>query len=560
MRLRNLILSTLLAGATLVQAQDTVGRGLGAVPVPLTATLRDTVVCDSPGCGNVERLLLPTLFSVNPLTLAIEPASENTTGLVTSVYDPAATTQVLTLRDDLTWSDSHPVTAYDVLYTYVFLQGINGPFIVAMRVVDDTHLEVVFRVTDCAVPALANFTIRPYHEAAPDFREAIQAFDFSGDPEDRMNRFVAQNYVDTPSTEWVDGGIVLDNVNIQREVIDESQDYFWQLDESPVSLLVGLNDFSRFSTFDRFMWQRLNFLVSPPRYWWDELRARPDVDITPLPALERVYMVYPLADPTEPNHALDRDGNPIEQGNHPIFSDVRVRQAMQLAVDVPSLIDTVLNGHGTPLASYQPPASWAFDATLLPIANNLKAARRLLDEAGWRDTDGNGILNCVTCDYAEPDTELAFALNAGDTTQSTAYALADQLRRVGIRADVNYGSIYDVVTGSAALVTEASRRFDADSSRRFSTLADTGVLGNENFGSYANEEVERLLAEARSLPGCPVPQRAALYQQVDRLYQQDPPALWLYSVNDIIASRGIAGIVPSAYNALWNVETWKVRP
>lgn len=69
-----------------------------------------------------------------------------------------------------------------------------------------------------------------------------------------------------------------------------------------------------------------------------------------------------------------------------VTSDVRVRQAINLGIDRQAMIDHVLNGFGSPAYSvcdklpwYNPEAETDFDP---------EQAARLLDEAGWTETDG----------------------------------------------------------------------------------------------------------------------------------------------------------------------------
>jgi ABC-type transport system substrate-binding protein len=126
--------------------------------------------------------------------------------------------------------------------------------------------------------------------------------------------------------------------------------------------------------------------------------------------------------------------------------------------------------------------------------------------------------------------------------------------------DWDYSDPSFVDNGYAALIVDSGYNFDFDPSRNFSQLADGGILGNTNYGSYSNPDVESLLEQVRQNPTCSVPERADLLQQVDRLFQEDPPALWLFTVNEYMVTRGITGIQPSAYNPLWNLPDWTVRP
>jgi peptide/nickel transport system substrate-binding protein len=74
-----------------------------------------------------------------------------------------------------------------------------------------------------------------------------------------------------------------------------------------------------------------------------------------------------------------------------LFSDVRLRQALSLAVDVPKLVAEVTGGRGQPLATSLSPAAWAFTQSLTPTPPDLDRARQLLDAAGWTQPAGQTV-------------------------------------------------------------------------------------------------------------------------------------------------------------------------
>jgi peptide/nickel transport system substrate-binding protein len=79
------------------------------------------------------------------------------------------------------------------------------------------------------------------------------------------------------------------------------------------------------------------------------------------------------------------DGTPLGDG-HPALADVRVRAAVEHAIDRRVLVDRVLAGHGDPGAGYFPPtyAPWAWTPGASVRSHDPAAANRLLDAAGYR--------------------------------------------------------------------------------------------------------------------------------------------------------------------------------
>src|SRR5699024_8826321 len=85
-------------------------------------------------------------------------------------------------------------------------------------------------------------------------------------------------------------------------------------------------------------------------------------------------------------------------GAEPV-QDVRVRQAMSYAIDRQLLIDAILNGYGTPIATFFRPDMFGFDPSLEPYPYDPEKAIELLAEAGYPDgfqirfATSDGIIN-----------------------------------------------------------------------------------------------------------------------------------------------------------------------
>ena len=77
----------------------------------------------------------------------------------------------------------------------------------------------------------------------------------------------------------------------------------------------------------------------------------------------------------------------------PILSDKKVRRAFAHAIDVDELIKNVFIGFGTRCATPLHPSSAEYNADLKPISFSIEKAKKLLAEAGWSDTDKDGILD-----------------------------------------------------------------------------------------------------------------------------------------------------------------------
>jgi peptide/nickel transport system substrate-binding protein len=80
-----------------------------------------------------------------------------------------------------------------------------------------------------------------------------------------------------------------------------------------------------------------------------------------------------------------------QDGSNPFFTDARVRRAMILALDREKFIANVAHGLARrAVTTYHPDLPWT-DSTLEPLPYDPDEARRLLDEAGWVDSDADGV-------------------------------------------------------------------------------------------------------------------------------------------------------------------------
>ena len=94
---------------------------------------------------------------------------------------------------------------------------------------------------------------------------------------------------------------------------------------------------------------------------------------------------------TDPDPALPEGERSTAKHPHPVLSDIRVRQALSKAIDRSILVEVGYGAGGTPTCNVVPaPAAWASDNTGC-IAQDMPGAMALLDEAGWKDSDGDGI-------------------------------------------------------------------------------------------------------------------------------------------------------------------------
>lgn len=124
---------------------------------------------------------------------------------------------------------------------------------------------------------------------------------------------------------------------------------------------------------------------------------------------------------------------------HPALTDPVVRRAIRMAIDSKTLVDKVLLGYGLPGTTIIPPVSVAgarwepTGADLIPF--DIAGANKLLDDAGYKDCNGDGVREMPGC--KQPSLEFRYYVQTGDqNTIKVAPFVKSWLKQIGIKADV----------------------------------------------------------------------------------------------------------------------------
>jgi peptide/nickel transport system substrate-binding protein len=205
-----------------------------------------------------------------------------------------------------------------------------------------------------------------------------------------------------------------------------------------------------------------------------------------------------------------------------------------------------------------PAVSWAYDETIQPYEFNLDTAAQLLEEAGWIDSDGDGVREKDGAPLA-----LSLLTNAGNNVREDLGALVqDQLGQVGF--DINFESIdfgvmvermlgqqFDmVIIGWTGLGT------DPNDDAFWHTKNDTPGSGF-NFISYHNPEIDELLDNGVQVPGCDTAERAPFYKEIQQIIHDDAAYIFISGgVANTAYTTKWAGIEPGPWSFYYNVHQW----
>lgn len=114
------------------------------------------------------------------------------------------------------------------------------------------------------------------------------------------------------------------------------------------------------------------------------------------------------------------------------LSDKRVRQALAHSINVDEIIREIYKGFGTRVATQVPSNSELYNSNLQPVPFDLAKAQRLLQAAGWKDSNGNGIVD-RRINGQLTELSIAYTFNGGkETSRNLALLLKNNARRAGI--------------------------------------------------------------------------------------------------------------------------------
>jgi peptide/nickel transport system substrate-binding protein len=245
--------------------------------------------------------------------------------------------------------------------------------------------------------------------------------------------------------------------------------------------------------------------------------------------------------------------------NVPPFDDVRVRQAMNYAVDVPAIIKSVLSELARPIDNPLLPEAFGYVAT--PVYHyDLEKAKSLLADAGH-------------------PSGFEFQLDTSPELKEIAEAISGQLSAVGVVVNINILdpaalTAKDEPGGSQAYLSSwgnseldasgmlpkqfYSKRYGCDLVTYKYPAPESGY-GDSAKGCYytgfGDPEVDKAIEEGQT--DIDPAARKEAYATALKLIVEKTPWVFLYNPLEIYAYRGVEGWIPRA-DALFNLENASV--
>jgi peptide/nickel transport system substrate-binding protein len=432
-------------------------------------------------------------------------------------------TWTFTIRDDATWHDGEPVTAHDIAFTYnyivdnaVSLYANYFPATDEIVARDDTTL-----VWKTKQPTLAPewppwVYILPEHIWG-EFKSLKEAEGFDNVPAIGSGPFQL--------VEWKRGQFI--RMRAYKDywggapTIDEVVVRVFKNQEAMVQALKkGEIDFAEGISAQLF----------------DSLENAEGIETHVAAAGGFTNLIMNVLPDGE---RLPACGGPCDSTGHPALLDPQVRLAIAHAIDKEALIDRVLSGYGQYGTTVVPPQTaprWHYEPTEDELIDfDLEAANAILDEAGYEDTDGDGVRE-MPGGGRPLEMRLMLRSESSDSIKMGPF-IQGWLKQIGIETK------NEAVTDAKLLDEWGVNNFDLytygwgpdpDPDFILSTFT-TGQCLSWADTCYSNPEYDRLYQQQHTTVD--EEERKSIVEEMQRILYQDNPEIVLFYDNDLQAYR-----------------------
>ncbi len=217
------------------------------------------------------------------------------------------------------------------------------------------------------------------------------------------------------------------------------------------------------------------------------------------------------------------------------FDDVRVRQALNYAIDKDLIIEALYGGRAVALPGPLSPFNNFVNKSLSPYAYDPDQAYTLLEEAGWTDTDGDGLLD-------KDGQPLSFTIDTLEEHRSLAEAVAGMYQSFGIDANVRFWE-YSVIKPQlqagdrqAYLDDWGDSAFDpvGHFEAKWHSFVEGAAYGRGNFSGYSNPRVDELVKAGETTVD--TAERQQIYDEAQQLVYDEAPAVFLILPEEVEAA------------------------
>ncbi|HAT4338840.1 TPA: peptide ABC transporter [Clostridium perfringens] len=236
--------------------------------------------------------------------------------------------------------------------------------------------------------------------------------------------------------------------------------------------------------------------------------------------------------------------------------DPKVRQALLYGLNRDGFMQSYYQGYGQVYNSHILPTSWAYNPDVPKYEYNPEKANQLLDEAGWKDTNGNGVR-----DKDGVELELQWLTYTGSKYVDALIPIVQQSwEQIGVKVTpelMEFGTMMDKVNNREYDIFNGAWNLsiDPDPSGIFAISQD--VPGGFNNIGWRNEEADKLLKEGKGTTN--QEERKKAYAEWQLKFSEDVPYILLGNAQEMFASNSrVKGYNPSTYID-WTHDVYKLE-
>lgn len=506
----------------------------------------------------IESLILLPLAEFDPVSMTLSPLlieSIPSTESVTSGPFIHHKKYNLRIRDEAVWADGKPVTSADYLFSvksvynpYLHLPSYRSfmDFIHGIETDPSDPKKITVYVDSAYILGLesvVNFNIYPSHVY---------------DPEQIMSPFTLEALRDTATTWTAEQDTLLkkfateyESVKYFREVVTGSGPY--ELEDWVTGEYIRLK--RKENWWGDQIDNRPLLLHAYPK----EITYRIILDAAAAEAALKAGEIDLMAEvPAADFVSLQNDANwkdqfqfatpPLMQINYlelntrdSILADKRIRQALAYSIDYDGIVQNVLKGLASRTTGPIHPGKKYFDSTLPPIHQDINKSLALIREAGWNDTNGNGIADKMVGGKRH-ELELSIKITNKEEGNTIASIVKENAAKAGIAIDI------EVVDPSQLTQDIKQQRFDLMPLRVPASPNDYDPFplwhsssdrqGGSNRSGFHTAVLDSLIEEIRSAAS--IEKRDEAYKQFQKVIYDEQPSIYLYvPLERIIASKRI---------------------
>lgn len=461
------------------------------------------------------------------------------------------------LKQGVKWSDGQPFTAADVVFTYQFIANssvgsttfANYEAVSSVQAIDDHTVKINFQKPNPAwsLPFVGlNGMILPRH--------IFEKFNGSNAREAPAN-LIPVGTGPYRVVEFKPGDTIIYEANTSFR--EANKPFFKRVElkgggdaTSAARAVLQTGDVD-------YAW---NLQVEAPILKQLEAAGKGRLDISFDSFVERVVINH-----TNPNKQTKDGERSSLEFPHPFFRDIKVRQAFNYAIDRDTINQQLYGVSGRPAANILV-APDIYNSPNTKYEFNLKKAAELLDEAGWKDSNGNG-----TRDKNGVEMNVLFQTSVNPVRQKTQEIIKQSLTSIGVGVELKSVDSSIFFSGDPSN-PDTLNRFQADL-QMLSTgnsNPDPGAYmkgftcdeipqkknnwSKPNYSRYCNPEFDKLWQQSNTELN--PEKRRQLFIQMNDLIFKDVGIIPLIARADV---NGVSNRMVGLNVTPWDTNTWNIK-